>query len=559
MAEERPRDQLLGALIDERWRVIRQIGAGGMGIVYLAERVKLGRQVALKLLHEEYASSHEFVKRFEREARAISRLQHVNCISIVDFGMYGPRPYIVMELVPGRPLTAEVGADSMTPVRAVGLMRQVLLGLRHAHSHGIVHRDLKPDNVMVTEVVGVGDTVKILDFGFAHLNDQRSLSNADLVPGTPSYMSPEQAQGVRTDPRTDLYSAGVMLYELCVGRKPFIGGDPMKTLALHIHEPPLAPRVAAPAKGISESLERAILRVLDKDRDERFADAAAFQAALEATPEGRRAMRGQLSSRDKTSLKRLRYGIALLAVVAGSAGAAVGMHLHARSTRPSATVEKPTATAAAVAPPIAPTPAAATPPDDKDGEELLAAGQVDEAERQLMAAIAANPRDGRLHLRLGDVYFKRVWRKSAIREWGEALRLDANLRHDAHLQQSLCTALDARSSAEAQRLLLLRFGVGVVGVMNDCIRRTRDHDVLHAAVQVIDTAAGAGKLDAALVARRELELTPTCEERKRAIQTLGRLRVRRAVGVLTAVDKEKASARNACLGRTVKDTLALLR
>src|SRR5262249_9463488 len=151
--------------------------------------------------------------RFAREARALSRLQHVNCVSILDVGTHDQRPYIVMELVVGHALTDELGTSSPDPVRAVALVRQILFGLRHAHEHGIVHRDLKPDNIMVTELAGVGDVVKILDFGFAHITDARhSQSNAKVVPGTPSYMSPEQVRGIKTDLRTDLYSTGVILY-----------------------------------------------------------------------------------------------------------------------------------------------------------------------------------------------------------------------------------------------------------------------------------------------------------------------------------------------------------
>ncbi|HEX9101652.1 MAG TPA: serine/threonine-protein kinase [Polyangia bacterium] len=281
-------DPLVGQTIDGRWHVLRQIGVGAIGSVYLAERAKLGRQVALKLLHPEYLSNNEYVRRFAREARALSRLQHINCVSILDVGTHADRPYIVMELVNGPSLTEEMGTPEMTPTRAVALIRQVLEGLAHAHGHGIIHRDLKPDNIIVTEVAGVGEVVKILDFGFAHISDARlSQSNAMLVPGTPSYMSPEQTKGEKTDQRTDLYSTGVMLYELCVGFKPFVAADVREMLQKQQFEEPIAPRQAATGRRISEPLEQVILHALAKDRDVRFADAAEFRAALDATPEGR--------------------------------------------------------------------------------------------------------------------------------------------------------------------------------------------------------------------------------------------------------------------------------
>ena len=316
-------DPLVGQTVDGRWHVLRQIGVGAIGAVYLAERAKLGRQVALKLLHPEYQANNEFVRRFAREARALSRLQHINCVSILDVGTHEDRPYIVMELVNGPSLTEEMGTPEMTPTRAVALIGQVLEGLGHAHGHGIIHRDLKPDNIIVTEVAGVGEVVKILDFGFAHISDARlSQSNAQLVPGTPSYMSPEQTKGEKTDQRTDLYSTGVMLYELCVGFKPFVAADVREMLQKQQFEEPIAPRQAAMGRRISEPLERAILRALAKERDERFADAAAFRAALDATPEGRE------SGHAVTGARRplLPYALAIAAALLASIGFLIAMH-----------------------------------------------------------------------------------------------------------------------------------------------------------------------------------------------------------------------------------------
>jgi serine/threonine-protein kinase len=320
-------DPLVDVVVDGRWRLLRCIGQGAVGIVYLAERVNLGRQVALKLLHPECSANNEYLRRFAQEARALSRLQHVNCITILDVGTFDQRPYIVMELVPGHLLTDEIAAGPVTPTRAVTLIRQVILGLRHAHGHGIVHRDLKPDNIMITELSGVGDVVKILDFGFAHINDSRhSQSNANLVPGTPSYMSPEQAQGIRPDLRTDLYSLSVILYELCVGFKPFVSSEIFELLQKHIYEAPVPPRQAAPAQRISEPLEQVILRGLQKSRDDRFVDAEELQLALDATPEGRAALRGFAAPRRRA----LGYALLLALLVCAAAGLIAAVTSHAR-------------------------------------------------------------------------------------------------------------------------------------------------------------------------------------------------------------------------------------
>jgi serine/threonine protein kinase len=321
MDRSHPSDPVVGSTIDGRWHVLRQIGTGAVGAVYLAERAKLGRQVALKLLHPEYLSNNEYVSRFAREARALSRLQHINCVSILDVGTHEHRPYIVMELVNGPALSEEIGTPEMTVVRAVKLVRQVLEGLGHAHGHGIIHRDLKPDNIIVTEVAGVGEVAKILDFGFAHINDSRlSQSNARLVPGTPSYMAPEQARGEKADQRTDLYAVGVLLYELCTTFKPFVAPDAATMLQKHQFEAPIPAKQAALGRRMSDGLDRVISRALEKDRDKRFADAAAFAAALEATPEGREAG-GSAGSR-----KLLPWAIAVALLVLASIGVIAALH-----------------------------------------------------------------------------------------------------------------------------------------------------------------------------------------------------------------------------------------
>src|SRR5262249_54854068 len=164
---------------------------------------------------------------------------HIHCVSILDFGVHGRRPYIVMELIDGRRLTLEIGRPLTTPARACALIRQVLLGLRHAHNSGVLHRDLKPANEMLTEVTGTGDLVKALDFGFAHISDAAdpSLTDKQIGAGTPSYMPPEQASGQKTDLRTDLYSRAVMLYELVVGKNPFSADEVMQVLSMHIPKP----------------------------------------------------------------------------------------------------------------------------------------------------------------------------------------------------------------------------------------------------------------------------------------------------------------------------------
>jgi serine/threonine protein kinase len=314
-------DPLIGAIIDRRWQVIDHLGAGGMGVVYRAERVGLGKQVALKFLNQSVAESKAAVQRFEREAKAISRLHHIHCISILDFGVYRKQPYIVMEFVQGRQLN-ELSPDSVTPSRAVAMMRQVLLGLQHAHSRGVIHRDLKLSNIMLVEMTGTEDMVKILDFGLARVSgfhEELSLTDG-LLAGTPSYMSPEQALGKKTDHRTDIYSAGVMLYVLCTGKRPFIANDTKHLLYLQVNEPPPSPRKLSPAKRISDGLDRVILRALEKKPADRFQNVTEFLQALDDTSEGQETITPTVLRHRPKSRGRLLMFAAAVCIVLGAVG-----------------------------------------------------------------------------------------------------------------------------------------------------------------------------------------------------------------------------------------------
>jgi serine/threonine-protein kinase len=318
----RKADPLIGATIDRRWHVIDHLGAGGMGVVYRAERVGLGKQVALKFLSQTVAESKAAVARFAREAKAISRLHHIHCISILDFGVYKKQPYIVMEFVQGRQLN-ELSPDSVTPSRAVAMMRQVLLGLQHAHSRGVIHRDLKLSNIMLVEMTGTEDLVKILDFGLARVSgfhEELSLTDGMLA-GTPSYMSPEQALGKKTDERTDVYSAGVMLYVLCTGKRPFVANDTKHLLYMQVNEPPPSPRKLAPAKRISDGLDRVILRALEKKPADRFQNVTEFLQALDDTSEGQETITPTVLRQRPRGRGRLLTFAAAACIALGAAGA----------------------------------------------------------------------------------------------------------------------------------------------------------------------------------------------------------------------------------------------
>src|SRR5262249_34482497 len=212
-------DSRIGAVVGGRYRLTEQIAVGGMGVVYRAERIQLGRTVAIKFLHPSFAGRGDILRRFENEARAMGRLAHPHCVSVMDFGVEDGMPYLVMDFVHGETLREILDAGGMPLPRALAIFRQILAGVAHAHGQGIIHRDLKPANVMVTEATGTGDHVRILDFGLAKLagGTAGDTSHSNLAIGTPSYMAPEQARGGTVDARTDIYSLGVLLFELVTG------------------------------------------------------------------------------------------------------------------------------------------------------------------------------------------------------------------------------------------------------------------------------------------------------------------------------------------------------
>jgi serine/threonine-protein kinase len=270
--------------VAEKYRVEEMLGAGGMGCVYRAEHAALRRTVALKVLHPHLAGDPSVVQRFLREARAASRLGHPNIVTLLDFGQDADGLlYLVMEFVPGRPLDRVIAESGpLAPARIAALAAPILLAMDEAHAHGVVHRDLKPENVIVVPSRQDGETVKVVDFGIARVTEgsDARLTATGMVFGTPSYMSPEQARGEEAGPASDLYSFGVMLFELATGRLPFEGQNAVELLTRHLGTPPPDPRRVAPGRNVPDALAAVILRCLEKDPARRFPGALQARRAL---------------------------------------------------------------------------------------------------------------------------------------------------------------------------------------------------------------------------------------------------------------------------------------
>jgi serine/threonine-protein kinase len=267
-------DPLIGTLIASKYKIIKKIGEGGMGSVYIADQEPINRKVAIKVLLGKLAEDEVAVKRFELEAKAISRMQHPNTVTIYDFGKTeDDRLYIVMEFLKGKTLTQLLRECTVLQApRACKIMRQVCGSLADAHAAGIIHRDLKPDNIFLSEVGGDPDWVKVLDFGVAKLADSEgagTLTQTGMIFGTPKYMSPEQAEGRPIDYRADIYALGVVLYELLIGRPPFVSDTPVGLLLKHISEPPPPFAKIRPDLSIDPRIEAVVMKALEKHPDRR--------------------------------------------------------------------------------------------------------------------------------------------------------------------------------------------------------------------------------------------------------------------------------------------------
>jgi len=284
-------DKLPGTMLAGKYKILKKIGEGGMGSVYIANQEPIDRKVAVKVLLGKLAEDEISVRRFEQEARAISKMQHPNTVTIYDFGRTvdahdEERLYIVMEYLKGRTLTQVLRAEGqLSGSRASRILRQVCASLADAHTAGIIHRDLKPDNIFLTEVGGDSDWVKVLDFGVAKLADAESagtLTQTGMIFGTPKYMSPEQAEGKPLDFRADVYALGVILYELLTGRPPFVADTPVGLLLKHISQPPPPFAELRPDLQVDPRLEAITMKALAKQPDDRFQMVQELAGELEA-------------------------------------------------------------------------------------------------------------------------------------------------------------------------------------------------------------------------------------------------------------------------------------
>ena len=461
-AASRPaRDPLIGKTVAGRFKVEELIGQGGMGKVYRARHLALDRLVCLKMLKPALLEDPTLVGRFEREAKAASRLNHPNGIQVLDFGRndLDGSLYIVMELVQGKDLRIVLRDEWPLPEdRLCNIMAQVLAALGEAHAHNVIHRDLKPENIMVEQRRDQADFVKVLDFGIAKIldSDMPGLTRNDVVCGTPQYMAPEQATGSQLDARCDLYAVGVILYQMATGHLPFDGQNSMEVLTKHVNERPIPPRQRQPDAPISEAMESVILRALEKDPGLRPQTAAEFRELIlfvpkqrpdtlfsgtpsEVTPARRSVPEQELlddpdalpaGAAKETPQRRRRIvalaGVSAIAAIALTAGALWRAQPRIRPLP----VSPPIAVNTPGPQPSAP-PAAATARDPAKARELVqrasewqAANDTGTARDLLEQAIRLDPDNAEAHYRLGGLFLNSQPDRARV-EYEAAKRLNA--------------------------------------------------------------------------------------------------------------------------------------
>jgi hypothetical protein len=500
-------DPRIGSVLADRYQILERLSSGAMGVVYRAERKGLGRIVAVKFLHAAFAFSTDFTRRFELEARTMSRLDHPNCVSVIDFGV-ADAPFIVMDFVTGTTLKDLLLDGPLPPARALAITRQILAGLAHAHEKGIVHRDVKPANIMLTQATGTGDHVRILDFGLAKLVDTDA-SLSSVVVGTPSYMSPEQAGAKKVDARADIYATAVVLFELLTGEKPFHSEQALQLIRMHIEKPPPALREMRPGTHFSDALEAAVRKALAKAPGDRFQTPEDFAAALEATPEAVPARRATSGSSPNLPLaspggrvpiptglgfshaatmhapppgaeRPGHVGASWLTWIIGAAVVFGGLYTWNALGRPGLGKRS------AASPPAAVAPAASL----QAARKLVSAGKHDEALRMLNELRRASPHDAGIYVLLGHEYFTKGACAETIAAYIQAVGEDARTGRDPQLVRESIACLEDDRTQKARPFIRNKLGAAALPELRAASRSGKSAGVRQAAAELVQELSG---------------------------------------------------------------------
>lgn len=602
-----------GHLIDGRYRVIEFLGRGGMGTVYKAEHVTIRRVVAIKLLHPSLARIPEVSRRFEREAFAIGRIAHPNCVNVSDFGRLDDGSlFLVMEYLEGRSLGDELAEKGrIEPLRALRILRHVLAGLGHAHDNGIVHRDVKPENVVLIEHEGNPDFAKILDFGIAKLMGTAAqddgggrLTQAGVAFGTPIYMSPEQAVGNPIDGRADLYAATVMTYEMIAGQPPFQSEDKIEVMSMHTSRPvpPLAE--VAPEVYVDTAIEELLLHGLTKRPDGRFPDARTYIAAIDGvlaeleapkeieldfmpsmpTPmdgmplaESSRASQLSLSGvasnpsepvlllpieepRPERPSRRIVVILSAIAVL-GLCILAVAVLIGRSSQEPGSSVPLLAADAAVAHDAALPPPSLA-----EQAKRKLAEGNPQEAIALLLADESAIAGDAAAQLQLGNAHASMAQYRRALTAYRNALDLAPSLDSDQQMRAHLGVMLKDRESdvvVEAAALMFDKLDDDSAGLLIELASGAKRAEIRHRAIQAAEERNAGDRIDRAASLMLDLEQGKNCKARREVVAKLRALGDKRAIPALQEERGHRRKnrrnwVRNKCLRQDATEAIQYL-
>ena len=493
----------MGLVLADRYRIDSLIDSGGMGSVYVGEHVLMHKRVAIKVLHRELSSIPEFVARFEREARAAANIGNEHVVAATDFGkLPDGAVFLVLEYIEGRNLRDEIAAGPIPLARTLHIGQQIASALRAAHALGIVHRDLKPENVMLIDKAGDADFVKVLDFGIAKVpigernsdaSQTKPITKAGMVFGTPEYMPPEQALGQNVDHRADIYSLGVIIYEMLAGRRPFVAESQVGVLGQQLSKsaPPVSKR--APGVYIPPAIDLFVKKMIQREASKRFQTADAILEEIDrhlgygtgrrriptlhdgstlphtsTTPSHDGADVDELLAIPGVShpLEKLGHWVdvrrnrlpppfrrlpapVLFSVPLAVAGLLVGFGVvgalgpkeHASATR-----------AAAIAAPVAtqaPAPAAPTKASAKELDEAAKSGIT-----ALRTLSAKYPDDAAIHMAIGAAALKNKANPAAVEALGRALEIDPKLAEDAQMASALWVLAQSKQTSDATFELL---------------------------------------------------------------------------------------------------------
>lgn len=539
---------LVGSVIADRYRIQETIGSGTMGAVYRAEHILMKKTVALKVLHPSHTRDPEVVERFQREAQAAANIEHPNICVATDFGRIEQNfYYLVMEYLEGRALIDAIKAkERFTPLRALHIGIQMLAALEKAHDLGVVHRDLKPENVILVERDGDPDFVKITDFGVAQVRlfkDAARLTQAGVVYGSPLYMSPQQAGGKEIDHRADLYSVGVMLYELLTGTLPFYAKSLMVVLNMHISDPPPPFALANPQADIPREIEFVVMKLLAKEPQDRYQTAAAARRDLErirdellaptppaaeshasTTPPPARRGTATIVVTALATLFIL-YGAFLVARVLGAPDAADAIGTGAPTTATQGTTgprSEEMRREFASRPDVA----RALPLLDDDAEAAIAA----------FGKIAAdNPDDPHAAFYLGRAHFAVGNFGAAFEQYGRAVDLAPEYAQDSALQADVLSRLEEASddaAAPAEALIRAKLGASATRRLAELAEHHNVRKIRRRALRILSDSGELEKLPEWNQYTIALRHAVGCEENLKWIKRLADLGDPRALGAL---------------------------